>query len=730
MTRKEIEQQYQQLVKNVVEGKLVFALDILKRLVRFTTRSEYFYEVESISDNYQRLLKYSFEEYHDPKQAEILLSISASILNLADQLTDHLLEDFFPEKRNSIAQLRQEFGSDDAVMSNKIEELFFSHEVSGLIDESLPHASPITENVFKLIWLAKSFRDFHISLIRNLSQNSRIEWHERCLIVSALTISLLNYFDPVKFELLGEFIQKREAQVYHRAMVGFILALICYDPRIRYYPSLVRMLDDLSKEEDIRQDTETIFLQLLMSRETEKITREFEQEVLPDMQKMMPKLGDKLQLDEVVDIDDPEEQNPGWKEMIDEVPGLYEKIEKFSRMQMEGADVFMSTFAMLKRFDFFNQMSHWFLPFYPDHHALKKEEEEEGGIRQRLMDALGRAFYICNSDKYSFALNFQAIPARQRSMIVTHFEAELEQMKDLTSEEELLDPLMVSNSIFTQYIQDLYRFYKLYPHRSEFDDVFRLPIKFESLEFYHRWFEKDQFTEQLASFYFGKEHWNEAIAIFSYLEKKGIVSSQLYQKQGYAFQKKGDYLHAIEAYRKAELFDTDRLWILKKLSFCLIKLQQYVQALEQINQALALQPEDLHLHSQAGQCHFNLKQYDETIRHYSQVRFFSPGNLKALRPIAYCQFILGNLDQASAAYQEILGSAEEPGAYDLMNAGHVALCMGQRGKALGLYRSSVAMKSMTKEIFIQAFQEDTPYLLQQGIRKEELPLIIDYLIIN
>ncbi|NQV02072.1 MAG: tetratricopeptide repeat protein [Bacteroidia bacterium] len=729
MTHKEIEKSIRALRRNVSDGKLAFSLATLKALIRQSTRSDYFYEIESIEDNYRNLLKYAFEGYADPQRNEILYSIAVSILHLADELADHLLEDSFPAQRLTQASLNQEFGTDPAIIASKIDEIFFSHEVSELIEGETTHSSPVTDSIFKLIWLTREMKDYHIRLIRHINQESGAEWYEQCLVVSSLTLSLLSFFHPQKLELLSEFILKRHSQIYHRALTGFVLALIRYNDRIRFYPELVKLIDDLASDEDISKDVEAIILQLLMAGETERITKEFEEEVLPDMQKMMPKLGDKLQLDNVVE-EDPEGENPVWKEMIDEVPGLFEKIEKFSRMQMEGADVFMSTFSMLKRFDFFNEMSHWFIPFYHDHPALQEGGGEDVEIRTRLMEGLEKAFYICNSDKYSFGLNFKAIPAQQRSMIVTHFEAELEQMKEMASEEEILDPAMISNATFTQYIQDLYRFYKLYPQKGEFDDIFKWKLSYINMHFLQKFSDQLTFPEQLAAFYFSRDHWKEAIDLYTYQEKMGNTSSQLYQKLGYAWQKSRNWEEARDAYKKAELFDTDRLWVLKKLVWCSIRVEDYTGALSYLRELLKLQPEDMNLLSQAGQCHLNMKDYSEALHYYNQVWSASPGNMKALRPIAYCKFTLGKLEEAAEAYQEIMESAETNTPYDFMNAGHVALCLGEKEMALSYYKSALGMTGFSKELFVEAFKEDSPYLIQHGIREEEIPLIVDYLILG
>jgi len=222
--------------------------------------------------------------------------------------------------------------------NKKIEDFLSGRELREILKDSGMEISAgrFHENIFKFIWLTGKVKDDHKNLLRKINRSSSIEWPEKCVVVSALTLSLLDYFDQDKIILLTEFIDSRETQVYQRALIGFVLALLFYDQRISFYPEIVKKLKELSFNESLQQDTEAILLQLLMARETEKITKEFEEEILPEMKKVMPKLEDKLQLGNLLDDNDMEGKNPDWKELIDEVPWLFEMIEKFTRMQMEG----------------------------------------------------------------------------------------------------------------------------------------------------------------------------------------------------------------------------------------------------------------------------------------------------------------------------------------------------------------------------------------------------------
>jgi len=737
MTRKEIDHRYFSICENLYNRRIKNVIDELTQFIRFSSKMDFYYQLENLTDNYKTLLHYVYDGYKDPQQAVILNNLSASLLELADEIRHALILPFLPARKQETQTLSSKFGQDPIIVSGHIDDIFFNRELDRLIEESevqqnKPAGNSSTlaaeiDSIFHWIWLSAKFGEYHTGLIRKIIHSETVEWNDKCLIVSAVSLSLLNYFDIQKFILLIEFSEARQDQVCQRALTGLILALLAYDKRIVFYPDLSGKLNQLSQDENLCKDIELILLQLLMARETEKINREFEEEVLPEMKKMMPKIEDKLQLGQPEE-EDMEGKNPGWKDLVEEVPGLFEKIEKFSRMQIEGADVFMSTFRLLKRFDFFNIMSNWFVPFYINHPEINKFSQEGEEINQRLIESLSKAFYICNSDKYSFALNFQAIPPQQRSMIVTNFEAEFAQMQEMASEEQLLDQSLQSNAIFTQYIQDLYRFFKLFPSKEEFEDPFQRKFLFSELTFYKTFFEKKGFTERLASFYLEKEHYNEAIEIYGYLLEKSAPQGEYYQKIAYSYQKTGRYKKAVEFYKKAELFDSDRFWILKKLGWCSLKLKDFTSALYYFREASALQPDDLNLHSQVGQCYLNLKDFEQALQIYSKVSFYSAGNLKALRPIAYCQFILGKLSLAEVTYREILEIANPASPYDLMNAGHVQLCLKNSAQAAVLYNQCFSTKLARKEDLTAAFDEDIPCLIKNGINPDEIPLIRDYLL--
>ena len=63
-----------------------------------------------------------------------------------------------------------------------------------------------------------------------------------------------------------------------------------------------------------------------------------------------------------------------------------------------------------------------------------------------------------------------------------------------------------------------------------------------------------------------------------------------------------------------------------------------------------------------------------------------------------------------------------------MNAGHVKLCLNKRSEAILLYKASKSDLFFATNSFGAAFEDDMPILLNNGIREEDLPLLMDYLL--
>ena len=142
-----------------------------------------------------------------------------------------------------------------------------------------------------------------------------------------------------------------------------------YRKRTALYPQIINRLDALSEVPGFTKAIRTITLRFILARETEKITRKLQNEIIPEMMKLSPKISNKINLKDITPEQLGEEMNPEWENIFAD-SSLGKKMEEFSELQQEGADVMHSTFVHLKSFPFFRELSNWLLPFTTEHSSF------------------------------------------------------------------------------------------------------------------------------------------------------------------------------------------------------------------------------------------------------------------------------------------------------------------------------------------------------------------------
>ena len=425
-------------------------------------------------------------------------------------------------------------------------------------------------------------------------------------------------------------------EINQRALIALLINFYRYDSLMQFYPAIVGRLKILNENPGFKRNLERIIIQFIRSKETEKIQQKIKDEIIPEMIKISPNLKDKINLDSLMDDSISDDKNPEWEEIFKDSPGLMDKMEEFSELQMEGADVFIGSFSMLKLFPFFNEISNWFMPFFADNPQITQGIDLGDDLNKNFVETIDSAPILCNSDKYSFCFSIQNLPVENREFMAQGMKAEMDQFKEIEKDEEMVVPGKKAEFISNQYIQDLYRFYKLHPRKSGFEDIFNWRFDFHNSETIGSILKEDpKILRNIAEYYFGKNYFDEAVEIYNYLltlEKSG----EIYQKVAFCYQKMGIYKKALDNYRKAELYELNKLWNQKKIALCYRNLKQPAMALEYYRQAEKLDPENLNIQLSIGNCLLELNQFDEALKCYFKVEYLSPGNKKVWRPIGWC----------------------------------------------------------------------------------------------
>jgi len=317
----------------------------------------------------------------------------------------------------------------------------------------------------------------------------------------------------------------------------------------------------------------------------------------------------------------------------------------------------------------------------------------------------------------------QSMTSEGRAMMAGVLKAEMEQMEEIGRDEDLLTPDKKGGIISNQYIQDLYRFYRLHPSRNDFDDIFSWKFDFHNKTGFRKLIDiNPEVIIKMAAFYFEKDYFQEALEIYGQSEDQNVENLQ---KEAYCHQKLGNYEKALSLYRKAELYDVNKIWNLKKIALCYRNLKLPEEALKVYQTIDSLQPDNLNIIYAIGYCFSETGKYQDALNCFFKIEYLSPGNKKVWKPIAWSSFLTGKKEQAEKYYNKLMD--DHPDRYDLMNIGHVKWALGKRESALEYYRQSMETGGFTEADFMAAFEEDLHVLIAQGICQDEIPIMLDQL---
>ena len=715
----------------LASGKLKYAFDKTKLLVDELQWGEFTDRFVDIQQNYKFLLQYYIKGVEDPERKIVYNKIIARLFVLISDLREELLfrnSSNFEYTQKRYFPHKQRFAS----LTGLYDSLQYFHSQTAIYNESenIPenelkrirlNYENLLPEVFSVFWLATHYRIDEKVFFQKIMDNNYPGFVEKSLTVSALTLNLWRMFDEQKLMLLFDCSQDKNQQIKQRALTGLCFVLAKYNRFLPYFPAVRNRLILIADDNHFLENFRNIFIQIIATLETEKISKKLREEILPEILKISPMLKDKMDAENLLKSDEWEEGNPEWQDMLNE-SGLSDKLKELTDLQMEGADVYMSTFSMLKSFPFFNEFSNWFLPFVSGFSVISSLFESDD---KSILSAFVDNNIMCNSDKYSFCLSVMQMPEKQRNNLKYSFKAESEQLKEIANDEALLTPDFNAKNISKQYIQDLFRFFKLHPQHAEFSDMFASALFMHKSYLFDILSANSDLKPSIAEYYFIKGHYNEALELFVELIMDSEPSAALYQKTGFSYQQTSQISKALDSYLKADMIHPDDLWTIRKIALCYRLSGNYVKALEYYQHVDFLKPDQLNTVLHIGHCLMQLDKFKEALNLYYKLDAENEGNIKIMKAIAWCAFISGNLVQAAYYSNKLIENI--PDKHDFINAGHIAWCQKKIDKAIKYYTEGIILMNNKLDDFVNILNEDKKYLLLNGIGDDEFPLIIDEL---
>ena len=685
--------------------------------------------LEQVQTSYQYMLQYMRQGVNDPERQKLYRQLLVETWEIADQtrlnMLDGVSNHYYHSLRKNRDRLPKEY--DIATLQKVLESFPDDMAVCQLMpdNQSLDAALKRHEETHKVLFLttwsnsAWSVKDEQQA--QGLLESELLPVSDLCLFTSAVTLSVMECFDMRKLAWLLDAMTHANTDVNQRALVGVAILLYIHSARLPYYSELMARLTLLDEDGSFGKQLNRIYIQLLRSQETEKIDKKMREEIIPEMMKNVNimrnmKFGFE---DNAVDEND---LNPDWEKSFD-ASGLEDKIREMNEWQLEGADVYMSTFTQLKSYPFFREPHNWLYPFDMQHSSLIKEYGLKPTGDHAILSLMVQSGFFCNSDKYSLYFTLAHIPQAQRDIMISQMTSQdldelLEQSKASNLQQYAQRPEVQSN----QYIHDLYRFFKLSQRRSEFRDIFKEEIILHRISALKEILWKPELLLAVADFHFRKQHYAQSLEIYQILIDLNQADADLFQKAGYCLQKEKRYKEAIDAYCKSDLLKPDHVWTIRHLATCYRQMRDFTSALEYYKKVEAIQPQNRTILFYAGSCLAELERYEEALQYFFKLDFMDANSIKTWRAIGWCSYVSGKYEQAMKYYEKILES--KPLATDYLNAGHVAWGLGNLEKAVELY-SQAASESSNRETFLEMFSKDKETLIKQGIEEKEIPLMLD-----
>ncbi len=688
-------------------------------------------KLNELKNNYKYMLHYLIEGSDDPEQEKIYNKLIRDTYKLTADVAEAALlnessELFFEKIR--ISSVRSPLSLDD--YSEEIKKKVDTRSLLSLFEEGeeknnrtkkneQEHERIVSEMFYSVFSSPRANKDI-IEAYNKFLHDDAIPIDDKSMFISALMLNLMQRFDINKILFLLESCSHSNMHISMRAIISLTPILQQYHSRLYLYPELISRMELLSDESYFRRRLLIAIIQFIQSRETERITKKLTEEILPEMMKLSPIIGKKIKMDEWMGETNMDDKNPEWQNILDDA-GITDKLEEFSNLQLEGADVFHSTFSNLKSYPFFNEMSNWFLPFNLEQSHLQSftsENVENKGIIKSITNST----FICNSDKYSFCFSIMMMPEEYRKMMSSQLGAESEQLKSLQDEEMAINPYKEEEAVCKQYVQDLYRFFKVYPRRSDFTDIFAFPLNFHEIKAISPIVSLPKNLEKIALYYFEKNHLSEALSAYEMLSEVDTSNSEVWEKIGYCKQQLANIDGAVKAYLHAELIDSNNTWVLRRIAQCYRLLKQPKDALQYYKKLERLHPDDLNVQLNIGHCFLELKEYEEALKNYFKVEWIDDTNTRVWRSIAWCSFLSHKFDVSQRYYQKILQN--NPTSHDLLNAGHVELALGNIKEAMKYYSETIKKIKNIKS-FKALLRGDLKELELAGVDLKIIPALLD-----
>lgn len=725
-------------IKAQIEGGYIWkAIALLRILIRKTGADRLAQRLDSVENTYKYMTEYLLAGAPDPERERIYDSMVDNLRGINDTLLHNNLIDTDPRLYYATARFYRLNPRD---IGGMLDEYAKYASVDGIMAEGgetdpalLKKKERALTDIFERLWVSDDLKKDEYARLSGTLADCSEPFELRAIIVAALFFALLYRYDRDKLSLLLDVSESTDDEAL--AARGFLCALLVLEKYAR------RVGDDteISSRLELWQDSplaysrlRTAIHALLKAYDTDRLTREMNEEVMPAFMKLQPKMRKIFGDAQAIRDMSPEEMasNPEWEELLRK-SGLQDKLQSLSEIQENGGDIMMAPFSQLKRFPFFNTVSNWFLPFSGRHSEIGKKDT----VTMLLPFAEERDGAICDSDKFSLMLSLSMANADAMRERMKAMSEHLAQMREqIKSDRAQSDPVFANET--GSFVRDIYRFFRLFSRKEEFPDPFDHPFNPVALPVIGPTMVDSEMTRLIMEFFLKRHYYQEALAAATTLIETEEPDETLYQKAGYCLMELGDHADALDYLRKAELLNGESAWLISATAHCLEAQGNSKEALAYYKKVLEYDSDNPQILFAIGINLSDSGQLSEALQYFYKAHYLHPEHKYAMRGIAWTEFLLGNFERSLEYSRRLIDADGE--VTDLMNAGTACFALGRYADTYSFYSQSVRNRIGTQDSdgkemdavgaydnFREELREDIPQLEILGLPMKDFAIILD-----
>jgi len=721
------------ILSDLKGGRLGKAISHLENYLYTFTQPQSTEQLDQIKNDYLLMTDYWQKGYQDPLRQQVYQQLLQRMYVLTTNIyiryairQDAYLTGIYNLARSertdwSAASLRSDmetFVSDVALL-----ELEPEHTRAQKQQNLHSRHEQMMSALFDYIWTSRLWSESVTDAFRSMLLTPTIDSHDQQLLVSAITLSAIQFFDINKFRLLVTVCRETaDEYVHQRALVGWVLSL--RDDMLMLYPEISQLLQKVTDDDRYQNELTELQMQMVYCLQAESDKQKIEQEIMPNLLKNN---DFKITRDGLVEVDEDPLDDVLRPELSEQrMEQLEASVRKMADMQQQGSDVYFGGFAQMKRFPFFSRVGNWFLPFYEQHTAVSSILSNVRG-KKFLQQAIAKGPF-CNSDKYSFIIGF--------SHTVSHLPSSIVGMLD-RGEASLIgadysgQPTDTPALIRRAYLQDIYRFVKVHPARSHFYDLIEGDGGSRFIFFANKALLHTSLSArcmEIVAFMMKHGAYEEAYAVISRMDEDKdnpqyyLLRATLLQhvhptlmdqrlvRQLYArcLELAPDMERAMKGYARAAFNEGD-----------------YEEALNYYGRLRERHPDSRGYQLNEAVCLTNLNNSEAALKILFKLNYETPADDQVNRVLAWALTSARRYDEAQTIYDRLL-SVEKPVADDLLNAAYCYWFSRQVGKAVRFFRRYAKQEGVTF-VAIEEFRREANTLSRHGVEPIEVQLMTDLL---